>query len=76
MIIVFLVLLMVNAVFCVVISGLFIDSPSAVFPAWAAIVVALIVGQLIRRRMNLIAVSVLGVAALYNHFLYRVRDGE
>ena len=40
MIVVFLVLLMVNSVFGVVIAGAFVSTPTAVFPAWAAIVVA------------------------------------
>jgi carbon starvation protein len=65
MVIIFLVLLMVNAVFGVVITGLFIETPSAVFPAWFAIVVALIVGQLIHRNFNLTLISIGGVAALY-----------
>jgi carbon starvation protein len=65
MIVVFLVLLMVNAVFGVVIAGLFIDTPTAVLPAWAAIVVALIIGQLIKRSFSLIVLAVVGVVALY-----------
>lgn len=66
MVVIFLVLLMVNAVFAVVIASLFINFPSSVVPAWGAIVVALIIGQLIyRRRMNLLWVSVIGLAALY-----------
>ena len=65
MIVIFLVLLMVNAVFGVIIAGLFVGTPSAVFPAWSAIVVALIIGQLIHRKFNLTILSVLGVAALY-----------
>lgn len=65
MIVIFLVLLMVNAVFGVVIARAFVDTPAAVIPTWVAIAVALIVGQLIHRRFNLIAVSVLGVIALY-----------
>ena len=65
MIVMFLVLLMVNAVFGVVIAGLFVGSPSAVFPAWSAIAVALIVGQGIHRKFNLTVISLLGVAALY-----------
>jgi carbon starvation protein len=36
-----------------------------VLPAWMAIVVALIVGQLLRRKFNLLAVSVVGVVVLY-----------
>ena len=66
MIVIFLVLLMVNAVFAVVIAGLMMNFPTAVVPVWGAILVALIIGQLIyRRKMSLMLVSVLGVAALY-----------
>ena len=65
MIVVFLVLLMVNAVFGVVIANAFVNTPGAVFPAWAAIAVALVIGQLVRRRMNLVALGVIGVAVLY-----------
>ncbi|MGH1470553.1 MAG: carbon starvation CstA family protein [Cellvibrionaceae bacterium] len=65
MIVVFLVLLMVNAVFGVVIANSFVNTPGAVFPAWSAIVVALIIGQLIHRNFNLIALIILGVVALY-----------
>ena len=66
MIVIFLVLLMVNAVFAVVIAGLMMNFSSAVVPVWGAILVALIVGQLIYRRvMSLPVVSVLGVIALY-----------
>jgi carbon starvation protein len=65
MIVIFLVLLMVNAVFGVVIAGLFVGTPTAVFPAWSAIVVALIIGQLIHRKLNLTILSIVGVTALY-----------
>ncbi len=65
MIVIFLVLLMVNAVFGVIIAGLFVGTPGAVFPAWSAIAVALVIGQLIHRKFNLTVLSVLGVAALY-----------
>ena len=65
MVVIFLVLLMVNAVFGVVIAGAFVGTPSAVFPAWAAIVVALIIGQVIKRGFNLMSLSVVGVVALY-----------
>jgi carbon starvation protein len=65
MIVIFLVLLMVNAVFGVVIAGAFVGTPGAVFPAWSAIAVALIIGQLIHRNFNLTLLSVLGVIALY-----------
>ena len=65
MVVVFLLLLMVNSVFGVIIARAFVNTPSAVFPAWAAIVVALIIGQLVHRKFNLIALCVGGVAALY-----------
>lgn len=65
MVVIFLVLLMVNAVFGVVIANAFVGTPNSVFPAWSAIVVAIIIGQLVHRKMNLIALSIAGVVALY-----------
>ena len=65
MVVIFLVLLMVNAVFGVVIAGAFVGTPEAVFPAWSAIVVALVIGQLIKRGLNLISLSIGGVVVLY-----------
>lgn len=66
MIVIFLVLLMVNAVFATAISGLLISFPSSVLPVWGAIFVALIIGQIIFRKwMNLGTISILGVIALY-----------
>jgi carbon starvation protein len=65
MVVIFLVLLMVNAVFGVVIAGAFVNTPSAVFPAWSAIFVALIIGQLVHRKFNLMVLSIGGVIALY-----------
>src|SRR5690554_6051548 len=66
MIVIFLVLLMVNAVFGVVIAGLMMNFPSSVVPVWGAILVAVVIGQLIyRRKMSLGLVSVCGVIALY-----------
>ena len=67
MIVIFLVLLMVNAVFGVVIAKLLINNPGAVVPVWGAIAVALVIGQLIYRRIiGLGVVSVVGVSALYS----------
>ncbi len=67
MIVIFLVLLMVNAVFGVVIAKLLINNPGAVVPVWGAIAVALVIGQLIYRRIiGLGVVSVVGVIALYS----------
>ena len=65
MLVVFLLLLMVNSVFGVIIARAFVNTPSAVFPAWAAILVALFIGQLLHRRFNLVALCLGGVAALY-----------
>jgi carbon starvation protein len=65
MVVIFLVLLMVNAVFGVVIANAFVGTPNSVFPAWSAIAVALIIGQLVHRKMNLVALSVGGVVTLY-----------
>ena len=66
LVVIFLVLLMVNAAFAVVISGLLVSTPTAVIPTWGAIVVALLIGQAIYRlKWSLPLVSVIGVAALY-----------
>lgn len=66
MVVIFLVLLMVNAVFGVIIANSLASTPSAVFPAWAAIAVALVMGQLMHRKIiGLGMLSVIGVAALY-----------
>ena len=65
MVVVFLLLLMVNSVFGVVIARALVSTPEAVLPAWFAIVAALVIGQLVHRRFNLIILGVLGVAALY-----------
>ncbi|WP_288863710.1 carbon starvation protein A [uncultured Corynebacterium sp.] len=66
LVVIFLLLLMVNAAFAVVISNLLISTPSAVIPTWGAIVVALLIGQAIYRfNWNLPLVSIVGVAALY-----------
>jgi len=71
MIVVFLVLLMVNSVFGVVIARAFVGSPTAVIPAWAAIAAALVIGQLIyRKKINLLAVSIIGVTVLYASVYY------
>src|SRR5699024_7837491 len=66
MVVIFLLLLMVNAVFGVVIANMMIKTPTAVIPVWGALVVAFIIGQCIYRlKMTLALVSVFGVAALY-----------
>lgn len=66
MIVIFLVLLMVNAVFGVVIAKLLINNPGAVVPVWGAVAVALVIGQLIYRfKFNLAWVSLIGIVVLY-----------
>jgi carbon starvation protein len=50
MIVIFLLLLMVNAVFAIIIGQLFVNTPSSVIPAWFVIAVALCIGWLIYRR--------------------------
>jgi len=66
LVVIFLLLLMVNTAFAVVISNLLISTPTAVIPTWGAIVVALLIGQAIYRfNWNLPLISIVGVAALY-----------
>ena len=66
LVVIFLLLLMVNAAFAVVISNLLVSTPTSVIPTWGAIVVALIIGQMIYRyKMSLLWVSIVGVIALY-----------
>lgn len=66
MIVIFLLLLMVNAVFAIVIANLFISTPSSVFPAWAVIAVALAIGVAIYRKgAGLLWPSIIGVTLLY-----------
>ena len=66
LVVIFLLLLMVNTAFAVVISNLLISTPTAVIPTWGAIAVALLIGQAIYRfNWNLPLVSIVGVAALY-----------
>ncbi|ANH37312.1 Inner membrane protein YjiY [Nocardioides dokdonensis FR1436] len=70
LVVIFLLLLMVVAAFAVVITNLLISTPSSVIPAWGAIAVAVVVGQMIYRwRINLLATTVIGVTALYSLIL-------
>ncbi|GAA2076777.1 carbon starvation protein A [Aeromicrobium halocynthiae] len=70
LVVIFLLLLMVIAAFAVVITDLLIGTPSSVIPAWGAIAVAAVVGQMIYRwRMNLLLTTVIGVTALYSLIL-------
>lgn len=66
MIVIFLLLLMVNAVFAVAIAELFTSVPSSVLPAWSAIAVAVVIGWLIYRKgVGLLWPSIVGVVLLY-----------
>ncbi|NLT26654.1 MAG: carbon starvation protein A, partial [Microbacteriaceae bacterium] len=66
MVVIFLMLLMVNAVFALIIAQLLVSTPTSVIPTWGAIVVALLIGQAIYRfKWNLVLVSIIGVVVLY-----------
>ena len=65
MIIIFLLLVLVNAMFATIIADEMVIYPESVFPAWAAIPVAVAVGVLIRRKFNLLVISIVGVSILY-----------
>lgn len=67
LIVVFLLLMMVNTAFGVVIANLMIANPTAVIPVWGALGVAVIIGQAIYRfKLPLVWVSIIGVVALYS----------
>ncbi len=66
MIVIFLLLLMVNAVFAIVIGQLFNAFPSSVIPSWFVIVVALGIGWLLYRRgVALLWPSIIALILLY-----------
>lgn len=70
MMIMFLVLLMVNAAFATVITNLMIQFPTAVIPVWGAIIVAIGIGQtLYRTRVGLLWPTIIGVVLLYTLIL-------
>ncbi|WP_375000043.1 carbon starvation protein A [Aeromicrobium sp. CTD01-1L150] len=70
LVVIFLLLLMVIAAFAVVIKDLLLTTPSSVIPAWGAIAVAAVIGQMIYRwRMNLVMTTIIGVTALYGLIL-------
>ncbi len=64
LLVIFFLLLMVNAVFAVIIANLFMASPGAVVPVWGSIVVALVVGFLIYRTGAGILLPSLGALAV------------
>ena len=66
LLVIFFLLLLVNAVFAVVISNLFLANPGAVLPVWGSLVVAVIVGFLIYRTgAGLLWPSLGALAVLY-----------
>jgi carbon starvation protein len=66
MIVIFLLLLMVNAVFGVAISNALVATPSAVIPAWSAIAVAVVIGVLIYRMgVPILWPTIIGTIILY-----------
>ena len=66
LLVIFFLLLLVNAVFAVVISNLLLANPGAVLPVWGSLVVAVIVGLLIYRSgLGLLGPSLGALAILY-----------
>ena len=65
MIVIFLLLLMVNAVFGSIIAAEMIEFDTAVIPSWIVIPMAIGIGFLIRRNYNLLWISIIGVSILY-----------
>ena len=67
MIVIFLLLLMVNAVFAVAISNAFVATPSSVIPVWSAIAVAVVIGVLIYRlKKAILWPTIIGTVILYS----------
>jgi carbon starvation protein len=66
MVVIFLLLLMVNAVFAIVIARLFVTFPGSVVPIWLEIPVAMLIGWIIYRRGGrLLWPSIGALIALY-----------
>ncbi len=66
MIVIFLLLLMVNAVFAVAISQAFALTPASVIPAWGAIAVAVVVGVLFyRSHAKIVIPTVIATALIF-----------
>jgi carbon starvation protein len=64
LLLIFFLLLMVNAVFAVIIANLFMANPGAVLPVWGSLVVAVVVGFLIYRTGAGILMPSLGALAV------------
>jgi carbon starvation protein len=66
LLLIFFLLLMVNAVFAVIIANLFLANPGAVLPVWGSLVVALVVGFLIYRTgAGILVPSIAALLILY-----------
>ncbi len=66
LVVIFLLLLMVNAVFAVIIARLFVHFPGSVLPVWISLPIAMLVGWWIYRRGGkLLWPSIGALAALY-----------
>jgi carbon starvation protein len=66
MLVIFLLLLMVNAVFAIIIARLFVAFPGSVIPIWIEIPIAMLVGYIVYRRGGgLLAPSLAALIALY-----------
>ncbi len=66
LLLIFFLLLMVNAVFAVIIANLFMANPGAVLPVWGSLVVAVVVGFLIYRTgAGILMPSLAALAVLY-----------
>jgi carbon starvation protein len=66
LLLIFFLLLMVNAVFAVIIANLFMANPGAVLPVWGSLAVALAVGLLIYRTgAGILGPSLAALAILY-----------
>ncbi|QLB13372.1 carbon starvation protein [Bisgaardia hudsonensis] len=66
MVVIFLVLLMVNGAFGVIIAKESVEHTSTIIPAWGAVVIALLMGQAMYKfKMKLVPVTIVAVIALY-----------
>jgi carbon starvation protein len=66
MVVIFLLLLMVNAVFAAAIAEAFLETPSSVIPAWSAIFVAVVIGLLIHKaKVPILWPTIIGTLVLY-----------
>ena len=67
MLVIFFLLLMVNAVFAVAISNEFQATPSSVIPAWSAVAVAIVIGVLIyKMHVPITWPTIVGTVVLYS----------